>query len=67
MPPLMIGNDCFFFSAEFPTIGTSAVKVVCSPYFKNFNLIVKNCFVKEKGKKESPSLCGCVGDKKETE
>jgi hypothetical protein len=24
----------------------------------------KNCFVKEKGKKESLSLCGCVGVQK---
>jgi hypothetical protein len=27
----------------------------------------KNCFVKEKGKKESLLLCGCAGSKKETE
>jgi hypothetical protein len=29
--------------------------------------MMKNCFVKEKGEKESLSLCGCVGGKKETE
>jgi len=28
---------------------------------------MKNCFVKEKGKKESFLPCGCVGGKKETE
>jgi hypothetical protein len=26
--------------------------------------MMKNCFVKEKGKKESLSLCGCVGVQK---
>jgi hypothetical protein len=27
MRPLMTGNGCFFFGAEFPMIGTSAEKV----------------------------------------
>jgi len=30
-------------------------------------MMKKNCFVKEKGKKESLVSCGCVGIKKETE
>jgi hypothetical protein len=64
MQPLMTGNGCFFFCAEFPMIGTSALKDVCNPYFEDFNLMMKNCFVKEKGKKESLSLCGCAGVQK---
>src|SRR4051812_16164804 len=55
MRPLVTGNGCFFFCAEFPMIDTSALKDVCNPYFENFNLMMKNCFVKEKGKKESLS------------
>ena len=48
MRPLMTGSGRFFSCAEFPMIGTSALNVVCIPYFENFNLIMKNCFVKEK-------------------
>jgi hypothetical protein len=64
MRPLVTANGRFFFCAEFPMIGTSALKDACSPYIENFSLMMKNCFVKEKGKKESRSLCGCVGVQK---
>jgi hypothetical protein len=64
MRPLMTGNGCFFVCAEFPMIGTSVLKDVCNPYFVNFSLMMKSCFVKEKGKKESFLPCGCVGAQK---